>query len=67
MRKNCLSFTIPRGETSRFVYIFNYKGPYYVVTKKVLYGNLPYLTISKVKIPTNLIQQYINTVVANTY
>jgi len=67
MTKNCLSFTIPRGETSRYVYIFNYKGPYYVVTKKVLYGNLPYMTISKVKIPTNLIQQYINTVVANTY
>lgn len=67
MKKNCLSFTIPRGETSRYVYIFNYKGPYYVVTKKVLYGNLPYMTISKVRVPTNNIQQYINTVVALTY
>jgi len=67
MTSKCLSFTIPRGETSRYVYIFNYKGLYYIVTKKVLYGNLPYQTISKVKIPTRLIQQYINTVVANTY
>jgi hypothetical protein len=67
MKKNCYNFSIPRGETSRYVYVFNYKGPYYIVTKKVLYGNLPYLTISKVKIPTNAIQTYINTVVALTY
>ena len=66
-KKICYNFSIPRGETSRYVYVFNYKGPYYIVTKKVLYGNLPYLTISKVKIPTNAIQTYINTVVALTY
>jgi hypothetical protein len=67
-KKNfCYNFSIPRGETSRYVYVFNYKGSYYIVTKKVLYSNLPYLTISKVIVPTNLIQNYINTVVALTY
>ena len=67
MKKICYNFSIPRGETSRYIYVFNYKGLYYIVTKKVLYGNLPYQTISKVKIPTNQIQTYINTVVALTY
>jgi len=65
VKKNCI-FQIPRGN-SRFVYVFQYKGSYYNVTKKVLYGNLPYQTISIVKVPTNNIYNYINTVVANTY
>jgi hypothetical protein len=67
MNRACYNFTIPRGETSRYVYIFEYKGPYYNVTKKVLYGNLPYQTISTVKIKTQFINTYINTVVALTY
>lgn len=66
MNKNC-TFQIARGNTSRFVYVFNYKGEYYNVTKKVLYGNLPYKTISTVKVPTSQINTYINTVVALTY
>ena len=66
MKKNCV-FQIPRGNTSRYVYIFKLKGTYYNVTLKVLYGNLPYQTISIVKIPTKDIFTYINTVVANTY
>ena len=56
-----------RGNTSRYVYVFQYKGDFYNVTKKVLYGNLPYQTISTVKVPTQYISTYINTVVANTY
>ena len=66
MNKNC-TFQIARGNTSRFVYVFNYQGSYYNVTKKVLYGNLPYKTISTVKVPTSEIRTYINTVVALTY
>ncbi len=66
MKYNCV-FQIPRGNTSRYVYIFQYKGTYYNVTKKVLLGNLPYKVISTVKIPTNMIYNYINTVVALTY
>lgn len=67
MQKGC-TFVIPRGNTSRYVYIFNYQGTYYNVTKKVLYANLPnYITISTVKIPTQFIMNYINTVVALTY
>jgi hypothetical protein len=66
MKKNCI-FQIARGNTSRYVYVFQYKGNYYNVTKKVLYGNLPYQTISTVKVPTIYIYTYINTVVANTY
>jgi hypothetical protein len=66
MKKNCV-FQIARGETSRYVYVFQYKGTYYNVTKKVLYGNLPYQTISTVKVPTKNIYSYINTVVALTY
>jgi hypothetical protein len=60
-------FIIPRGNTARYIYIFTFKGTYYDVTKKVLYGNLPYQTISTVQIPTNQIMTYINTVVALTY
>lgn len=68
MKRNCNQrFVIPRGETSRYVYIFDYKITYYNVTKKVLYGNLPYQTISVVKVPTKNIMTYINTVVALTY
>ncbi len=66
MNTNCV-FQIARGNTSRFVYVFKYKGSYYNVTKKVLYGNLPYKTISTVKVPTSQIRTYINTVVALTY
>jgi hypothetical protein len=66
MKKNCV-FQIARGNTSRYVYVFQYKGSYYNVTKKVLYGNLPYVTISTVKVPTKNIYTYINTVVALTY
>ena len=66
MKKNCV-FQIARGNTSRFVYVFQYKGSYYNVTKKMLYGNLPYITISTVKVPTKNIYTYINTVVALTY
>lgn len=66
MKRNC-TFVIPRGNTSRYVYIFNYQISYYNVTKKVLYGNLPYQTISTIKVPTKYIMNYINTVVALTY
>ena len=45
MKRNC-TFVIPRGNTSRYVYIFNYQISYYNVTKKVLYGNLPYQTMT---------------------
>jgi hypothetical protein len=66
MKRGC-KFSIPRGNTSRYVYIFNYQINYYIVTLKVLYGNAPYQTISKIKVPTNEITTYINTVVATTY
>ena len=66
MKRNC-TFSIPRGNTSRYVHVFNYQITYYNVTKKVLYGNLPYQTISTVQVPTKFINEYINTVVANTY
>jgi len=65
MKRRC-RFIIPRGNTSRYVYIFEYKLTYYKVTKKVLYGNLPYTTISIVNIPVSDIMTYINTVVALT-
>jgi len=61
-------FTIPRGETSRYVYLFEYRGLYYKVTKKVLYANAPnYINISTVNVLTKNIMTYINTVVALTY
>lgn len=66
MNINC-RFQIPRGNTSRYVYIFTYKGSYYNVILKVLMGNSPYKIVSKVKIPTSDILTYINTVVATTY
>ena len=47
MKRNCV-FQIPRGNTNRYVYIFVYKGSYYNVTLKVLYGNAPYKTISTI-------------------
>jgi hypothetical protein len=65
MKRNCV-FQIPRGETSRYVYIFEYKGAYYKVTLKVLLG-YSYSKISVVNIPTKFIMKYINTVVATTY
>lgn len=66
MKNNC-RFIIPWGNTSRYVYIFDYKLTYYKVTKKVLYGNLPYRIVSIVNVPVNNIMTYINTVVALTY
>lgn len=63
---NC-GFQIPRGNTSRYVYIFINKGSYYKVTLKVLYGSSPYRTLSTIKVPTSYLLTYINTVVANTY
>ena len=66
MKRNC-RFTIARGNTSRYVYIFEYKITYYKVTKKVLYGSLPYSIVSIVNVPTKDINTYINTVVALTY
>jgi hypothetical protein len=61
------TFQIARGNTSRYVYIFNYQGTYYNVIKKVLYGNLPYKRISTIKVLTSQINTFINTVVALTY
>lgn len=66
MAKKCI-FQIPRGNTSRFVYIFVLKGSYFEVTLKVLMGNAPYKILSKTNVSTNNIYNYINTVVANTY
>lgn len=66
MAKPICTFMIPRGETSRYVYVFNNYGPYYEVTKKVLLS-ANYTNISTVRIPTAAIQTYINTVVATTY
>jgi hypothetical protein len=60
------TFTIPRGETARYIFIFDNYGSYYIVTKKALLG-LNYIQMAKVRVPTLLIQEYINTVVANTY
>jgi hypothetical protein len=68
MIKQGCGFVIPRGETSRYVYQFEYKGLYYKVTKKVLYADAPnYRTISVVNVLTKNIMKYINTVVALTY
>jgi hypothetical protein len=68
LNKRGCGFVIPRGETSRYIYQFDFQGAYYKVTKKVLYANLPnYVTISIVNIPTKNIMNYINTVVALTY
>ena len=68
MRRNCIQrFVIPRGNTSRYVFIFDYKITHYNVTKKVLYGNRPYQTVSVVKVPIKNIMTYINTDVALTY
>ena len=61
------TFMISRGNTCRYVYIFDYYGTYYKVTKKVLMGNAPYKIISIINIKTQFINTFINTVVANTY
>jgi len=66
MERICKRFIIPRGNTSRYVYIFDYKETYYRVTLKVLLGNAPYKIVSIVNIPIQNIQQYINTTVALT-
>ena len=63
---NCF-FQIARGNTARYVYVFINKGSYYNVTKKYKLGGSPYRNISTVKVNTNDIQTYINTVVALTY
>ena len=68
INRKCLNFSIPRGKTSRYVYLFEYKKTYYKVTKKVLYANLPnYINISVVNVPVKNVMTYINTVVALTY
>lgn len=68
MERNCKpSFVIPRGNTSRYVYIFQNKGDYYDVTLKVLLGYAPYKKISTVKVLNKDIMTYINTVVATTF
>jgi hypothetical protein len=68
MSKPCFpDFVIPRGNTSRYVYVFKNKGNYYLVTKKVLLGYAPYTKISTVRVPVQDIRTYINTVVALTY
>jgi hypothetical protein len=67
MNNICKRFFIPRGETSRYVYIFDYMGAYYKVTLKVLMGNQPYKIVSVVNIPVKFIMNYINTTVALTY
>lgn len=64
MKRNC-TFIIPRGNTCRYVYIFEFKNTYYKVTKKVLFAK--YNTISVVNIPVKDVFTYINTVVALTY
>jgi hypothetical protein len=66
MRPLC-TFSIPRGNTARYIYVFDYYGKYYNVTKKVLYSGFPYIVVSVVKVPTQNIMNYINTVVALTY
>ena len=67
MKKIC-DFTIPRGNTSRYVYLFQLRGNFYKVTKKVLYANRPsYTIISVVNVPVKDVGTYINTVVALTY
>jgi hypothetical protein len=66
MSQKC-DFQIARGNTSRYVYIFNSVDNNYRVTKKVLYGNLPYKIISVIIIPKKFLTTYINTVVALTY
>jgi hypothetical protein len=68
MIKRGCGFVIPRGNTSRYVYLFEYQGLYYKVTKKVLMADSPnYRIISVVNVPTKNIMTYINTVVALTY
>lgn len=66
MERICKRFFIPRGNTSRYVYIFDFMGSYYRVTLKVLLGIRPYKIVSVVNIPSQYIQQYINTTVALT-
>ena len=67
MAQPLCTFSIPRGDTARYVYVFINYGPYYTVTKKVKMGNAPYMNISTVQVPTSQITTYINTVVALTY
>ncbi len=63
-------FQIPRGETNRYVYVFNYfpslQG--YKVTLKVLMANrIGYKRVSTVFVSQTNVMEYINTVVALTY
>ena len=66
MKPNCY-FQIPRGNTSRYVFVFYLYNTTYIVLKKQLLGNSPYKTVVKYKIPSSNIINFINTVVANTY
>ena len=69
MKPTCY-FQIPRGQTNRYVYVFNYYKPRqaYRVTLKVLMANRQnYQIVSTVYVPQNQVMNYINTVVANTY
>ncbi len=64
------TFQIPRGETNRYVYVFNYfkelQG--YKVTLKVLMANrVNYKIVSTVFVPQTRVMNYINTTVALTY
>jgi hypothetical protein len=64
------TFQIPRGETNRYVFVFNYfenlQG--YKVTLKVLMANKQnYTKVSTVFVPQTQVMNYINTTVALTY
>ncbi len=69
MKPTCF-FQIPRGETNRYVFVFNYFKPMqgYKVTLKVLMANKQnYKIVSTVFVPQTKIMDYINTTVALTY
>ena len=69
MQPRCF-FQIPRGESNRYVYVFQYfpKLSGYKVTLKVLMANkVNYKNVSTVYVPQNRVMQYINTTVALTY
>jgi hypothetical protein len=66
MKPSCY-FQIPRGNTSRYVFVFYLYGNQYLVFKKQLLGNSPYQTVVKYKVPIKNLMTFINTVVANVY
>jgi hypothetical protein len=70
MNKPTCFFQIPRGETNRYVYLFYYYKPqsiYKVVLKVLMANRIKYKVISTVLIPQQNINEFINTIVANTY